>query len=143
MGLGRDVTFGDDPDGFLLIQLVGRIWISATRYAAAVEKFDLKGPFRAVLGLRGTDNTALGGLANGWAEPWSGMYDFDEIPRCAEPNILLSLELGRWPTGEAIGHLAFMLGDWIEDSWGMEKRRYVARIGELEGEFDYTKYNPR
>jgi hypothetical protein len=36
--------------------------------------------------------------------------------------------------------LAFGIGAWIEDSFGSQNRRFLARDGKLTGQFDWQRY---
>jgi len=59
---------------------------------------------------------------------------------CTEPNLLSRRELIEWPDAEETRSLAFGFGAWIEDSWGMQCRRFLANTGPLAGEFDRERY---
>lgn len=86
-GLGRAVTSkANDRRIFLLIPIIGRVWAALHLYREVVNRFNLKGPWELSVALRRTGGAQLGGLGEGWLEPW----DFrggDTLPTCPEPNL--------------------------------------------------------
>lgn len=138
LGLGRDGGMErDERRAFYLIQIVHRCWVALTRFGELVERYSLEGPLEVTLGLANSEGAVLANLAAGWAEPGGG---FNRVPTCAEPNVLIRRELLHWEAGEeGPKALAFSLGAQIEDAWGVKQRRFIARDGELEGEFDSSR----
>ncbi|PYN18766.1 MAG: hypothetical protein DMD99_26825 [Candidatus Rokuibacteriota bacterium] len=59
---------------------------------------------------------------------------------CPEPNLLWRRELDSWPAAEETKQLAFSVGAWIEDAFGSQSRRFLAREGKLAGQFDWQRY---
>lgn len=119
---------------FWLSRIVGRCWAAATRYVDVVQRFELEPPFEVCLVLRETRGAALGGFAEGWAEPGS----FEHIAEpCAVPNLLIRREYLDWPASpDALQAMAFSLGAQVEDAWGVTQRRFLAHRGDYEGNFD-------
>jgi hypothetical protein len=139
MGLGRDGG-GATRDGqrvFRLIRIVGLLWIAFNLYGLCVERFKINGPWECSVGLLQTLGGALSNFATGWLQhpdPEANPYP------CPEPNLWRRLELNEWPTQDAAKDLAFSFGGWIENSWGMQVRRFLERSGPLEGKFDASCY---
>jgi hypothetical protein len=123
----------DGPRGrvFQLIPMVAVTGGALRIQQELVETYSLPGPWEVTLSLRGTEQAHLGGLGEGWLEPMGGGWD---SPTCFEPNIRVSLEFDSadWDP-EAT---AFELAAQIEDAWGFQQRRYLARVGDLKGQFD-------
>lgn len=139
VGLGRDgaAVMADKKCVFRLIRIVGRLWSALDLYREAVQRFEINGPWECSLAILGTSDGLLGNFATGWLQ-----YPHPEAnPRpCSGPNLWRRWELDEWPVQEALRDLAFSAGDWIENSWGMQSRRFIARSGSLEGQFDSAQY---
>lgn len=134
VGLGAQVfREWDDVKCFFLSAAVGRLWSALAVHAELSAKGF--GPCEVTLALVDTEGSVLGGLAEGWAEPFAGFRH--EARRCPEPNVLLRIELGKWPVAEDARELAFTLGALIENAWGYAIRRFIARTGPFEGKFDW------
>ncbi len=139
MGLGHDGA-GATQEGkrvFRLVRIVGRLWNALKVYGLAVERFKINGPWECSVALLGTLGGGLADFATGWLQypdPEANPYP------CPEPNLWRRWELDEWPAQEATRELAFSVGDWIENSWGMLLRRFIARSGPLEGQFDASCY---
>lgn len=139
MELGRHATYSwDERRAFRLIHIVGRIWTALDLYQEVIERFGVSGPWEVSLALRDTQGAVLGNVAEGWENPGSGFAD--EVIVCIEPGLLTRREIMEWPDAEGAKSLAFALGGWIEDSWGIRQRRFLAQRGERAGEFDIRAY---
>jgi hypothetical protein len=138
MGLGRDgATEHEGRRVFWLVQLLGRVWAALEMYGSVIERLSVKGPWECSVALLKTREANLGNFSTGWAE----YPDPRANPRhCFEPNLLWRRELERWPDGDGLQHVAFSVGAWIEDSWGMQTRRFLAQSGPLAGQFDWSHY---
>lgn len=139
MGLASDVTWQEEDTGyFLLIRIVGRVWAALDLYGHVLEGLGDIGPWEVTLAMKGTEGTYLANVGEGWAEP-RGFRGRDQ-PTCPEPALLTRREIHQWPRGEGVRDVALRLGGWIEDCWGMQRRRFLANRGELTGQFDVRKY---
>lgn len=127
----------NDTRIFRLIPIVGWIWAAFELYRGVIAHFDVGGPWEISLALSKTARSYLGQLGEGWAEPGSVYHD---LPPHEEPGLLLRRELNDWPDTMGVQALAFSLGAWLEDSWSMRARRFLAHRGTLAGQFDRTKY---
>lgn len=138
---GFGVEGGSDPGGdrraFWLLRIVGRVWAGLHIYGDAVRRFGVEGPWECSVALRKTSGAALGNFGAGWAE--YGDPRAHARP-CPEPNLLWRRELDSWPAVEGTKQVAFSVGAWIEDSFGSQHRRFLARDGKLAGQFDWQKY---
>jgi hypothetical protein len=122
---------------FWLVRIVGRLWAALHLYREVVARFDIVGPWECSVALLKTHGGNLGNFGSGWAE----YPDPRANPRvCSEPNLLYRSELIEWPGPDETRTLAFTFGAWIEDSWGMQCRRFLAHSGPLAGKFDGARY---
>jgi hypothetical protein len=122
---------------FWLVRIVGRLWAALHLYREVVARFDIVGPWECSVALVKTRGGNLGNFGSGWAE----YPDPRANPRaCSDPNLLSRRELIEWPNPDETRSLAFGFGAWIEDSWGMQCRRFLACSGPLAGEFDRARY---
>ena len=119
-----------DTRVFPLRQTVGLAWIAAALQSEVADRWHLNSPFELTVALRNTSRATLGSLAEGWAEPGTGFWDF---PTCIEDQVLL-----RWEVDDRIDpeRLALALGDRLEQSFGSTHRRHLAHRGDYEGRFD-------
>ena len=142
-GFRRHVgSVNENGNRFFLINLVGRVWSLANRYTEVVERFKLAGPFEVTLALRRTAGAYLDNVAEGWNGRIPSRAAFlDEILTCLNSNLIHRIELDEWPTDSLETDLVFPLGGRIEDSWGIRERRFIARAGPYEGQFDASKYS--
>jgi hypothetical protein len=139
MGLGRDGgrLVNDGKPLFFLLRIVGRVWTALHMYETAVVRYKINGPWECSVAILRTLEGRLGDFATGWLDT----TDPDENPyRCPEPNLCGRWELEDWPSPEQTQDFAFKIGGWIENSWGMQSRRFIARSGPLEGRFDTSHY---
>lgn len=140
IGLLKDAGWKtrEGTDAFRMNMIVGRFMAAVSLFADVVERYQLKGPFLILVALRDTLGSILGGFAEGWAEPDSLDY---ESASCAEPNLLYRREIGSWPTtAEATTDLGIDLAGWLDDCWGVEQRRFIARRGDKAGQMDLKGY---
>ena len=154
MGLGQDAGYVAQPatdvdggseaedrraEGFLrLTTTVGRMWAAAAAYAEQLERWPVEGPFQVVLGVRMTQGMVLCNFGTGWAEP-QNLFP-EERPVCPEASLLRSLELASWPDEDGVQAFAFDVGSWLEDAFGSRHRRYLARTGPSQDQFDCGQY---
>lgn len=135
-GIGESGTYElRDARVFRLIEVVGRVWAAVTLYGDVVDRIGVHGPWQCILALRGTGGALLGHVAQGWAEPGHGGFD---LLACPEPHVLIVRQVdSEWPRGEDVKALAFDIGSAMDESWGAEHPRFIARRGPTEGDFDW------
>ncbi len=120
---------------FGLVNTVGLIWIGASAQAEAVGRFGLSGPWELTLVLYETEDTCLAGLGDGWQEPHESAMWLPPVQR--EPHVMIRRELDTFPDSENdVRDLTFDIGARIEDAWGMKHRRFLDRVGTMEGRFN-------
>jgi hypothetical protein len=132
---GRDIDRG--RRAFWLLRIVGRTWAALHIYGEAASRFGLKGPWELSIALLKTSGAALGNFGAGWAE--YGDPHANARP-CPNANLFWRRELDAWPGPDGMKKLAFGIGAWIEDSFGSQNRRFLARDGKLTGQFDWQRY---
>jgi hypothetical protein len=123
----------EDRRYFFLRHIVVRLW-SALAVLSTRQDAEVEGPLEISLALCGTEKSLLADFAEGWAEPGSAMH---EPTACAEPNVLFRVEVGALPAPDDIEELAFGLGALIENAYGYTLRRFIAKRGSFEGQFDW------
>jgi hypothetical protein len=106
---------------FRLVGTVERIWFALNLYREIVERFGVEGPWEVSLALRKTEGAILEKALRGGVEPSMGS---DDPPLCLERGVLLNQEITSWPDKGKTRPLAFTIGAWIEDSWGVHERRF-------------------
>jgi hypothetical protein len=124
---------------FRLVRTVGLVWLVLDAQAHVLQHVEAQGPWEVTVAVHGTKDSYLGGLGEGWSEPW----DFAGwSPRpCAEPHIIIRRELAAFPTAaEDIRDLSLEMGGRLEDAWGMKQRRFLNHRGDLEGEIDLRRW---
>lgn len=121
-----------------LITAVGRVWAAAAAYAELLERWPVEGPFQVVLSVRQTQGMVLGNFGTGWAEPHNVFTDERSV--CPEVSLLRVLELGFWPDQDGVQAFAFDIGLWLENAFGSRHRRFLARGGAFQDQFDRGQY---
>jgi len=137
MALGRNGGSQYQDIGRLwLTAIVGRIWCACRLYGDIVARINAQGPYELSVGVIGTSKRLLAGFGEGWAEPGT---DWDTPTPSTEENLLLRRELESVAEDSAQS-LAFSFGAEIEDAFGSNSRRFIARLGECSGRFDHRRY---
>lgn len=138
LGIGREAAAEADGERiFWLVRIVGRVWAALDLYGQAVTRLSVTGPWEVSVALTKTAGGYLGGFGNGWAEYPDPNANPDS---CFEPNLFYRRELDAWLTAAQMREIAFSVGAWIEDSWGMQCRRFLGQRGPLKGQFDHARY---
>lgn len=98
-----------------------------------VERYEIPGPYRAILGIADTTGAPLGNVGAGWAEPGSpGSWD---LPTAIEPRILVLEDLARWPDEQGVEELALRFGARLDLAFGGSGQRHLDRVGPETGRF--------
>lgn len=123
---------------FLLINSVGHIWYALNLYRDVVERFSLAGPWEVSLALCNTADARVTNVAKGWNDPFG--FGSDTSHKITAKNLMYRKEVSSWLDLDGIKEMAYRFGDWMEDAWGSQQRRYRQRTDNLDGEFDATQY---
>ena len=91
----------DGVKALRLVRSVALVWIAIDAQARVLRHFDTPGPWQIILALYDTEESLLGDVAQGWAEPYE-MLAYD-APRCPEPNILIIREIDEFPGQSGFG----------------------------------------
>lgn len=133
MGLMSDATYylpTYEAHVFRLVPAVARVWSTLHRYGAVLQQFGggkALGPWEVTLALRGTKGAMLGHVAKGWAEPGMGFRP----AQCPDEGLLMQLEVqDSWPDNGGIREIAYRLGLWMENSFGLDVRRWLVRVSD-------------
>jgi hypothetical protein len=143
MGMGtRGGWERDDRDGqrrrvFHLISIAAYTCAMLKVTAELDQRHEPAQPRLLTVALRDTAGAHLGNLGDGWAQPFAFDHRHDG---CAEPHLLWHHEVeGLDLLSTAPEEIAISVADRLEDAWGCEQRRYIARGGPLAGQFDYRQ----
>lgn len=88
-----------------------------------VERYEVSGPYRVIVGIANTDKVPLGNLGTGWPELGSGFG----APTAIEPRVLLVEDLEAWPDEKGGEELALRFGARIDLAFGGNGMRHVDR----------------
>jgi hypothetical protein len=142
LGLGREGAYpmnlphrpGEETRVFCLTTAVGRIWCALAIYRDFIDRTASRRPWEITVSLIRAKGALLGNFASGWSEPHELFAD--EFTRQELPGLQYRLEWQEWPERGRSKYFAFALGQWIEECWRGKSRRFIARIGDSEGNFD-------
>jgi hypothetical protein len=127
----------EDVRFYALTSIVATIWTALDVQTRLAAKYGVGGPWEVTVSLRDTEGAHLGDLGEGWREPMMGGRD---LSTCPDEAVLVSAQLGAKIDPQAA---AFDLGGRIEDAWGFQERRFIARAGDSEGLLDVRQVRPR
>ena len=116
-----------------LRRCIGWAWAAFDLQRQMVERYEIPGPYRVVLGIAGTAGAALGNVGAGWAEP--GSPDSWDLPMAIEPRVLLLEDLTRWPDEQGVKELALRFGARVDLAFGGSGQRHLDRLGPESGRF--------
>lgn len=140
LGLGGGAClWHNELKGFLLTPVVGYVWHLLGFVSDLYSRFKQNRRFLLLLNMRETQGALLGGLANGWAEPW-GEGGFRTS--CNEVNVQICHDqIGPSLDGTAARNLATEIAYEIEAAWGMGGEKFYPRCfrrnrDNTQGEFD-------
>lgn len=119
-----------------LQKVVGWTWGAFDLQRQMVERYQVGGPFRAILGIADTAGAVLGNLGAGWAEP--GAASLFGAPTAIEPRVLLLEDLAEWPDEQGAQELALRFGARVDLAFGGPGQRHLDHDGPEAG-----KFNPR
>lgn len=118
-----------------LLEAVGWAWGAFDLQRQIAERFDITGPYRAILGVSHTAEAVVGNLGAGWAEPATSLFG---QPTAVEPRVLLLEDLPKWPDEKGVEALALRFGARLDLAFGGSGTRHLDREGPETGRF-----NPR
>ena len=135
-GWERQNREGETVRMFNLISIVAYTWAMLMFSAALNERDARSSPRQLTIALRGTRGALLGNVGEGWAEPDSFQ---NTVSGCLEEHLLWHLSIDEPPDDAGQKQLAFGVGDRIEDAWGVTESRYLARVGDRDGQLDVRR----
>jgi hypothetical protein len=134
---GRDWEYASSRGRvFFLQKCVGRAWAAFDLQRRIAERFEIPGPFRAILAIADTTGAALGYLGAGWPDP--GSVSLFGQPTAIEPRVLLLEDLDEWPDEKGVKELALRFGARVDLVFGGPGERHLDHAGPETGRF-----NPR
>lgn len=121
---------------FMLVNIVGRIWMACHAYSAVGKLSVAAGPWEVTVALKGTEKAVLAGFARGWSDP----FEWGDPPgRCLDPNVLIRRETNVL-SSEWAETAAFSIGRQIENAFGSNSERFRLSSGEQLGHFDVQTF---
>lgn len=90
-----------------------------------IDRFQVAGPFRAIVGVANTAGVSLANLGAGWPEP--GEPGFWGAPTAVEQRVLLLEDLPEWPDVAGAEELALRFGARLDLAFGGPGRRHLDR----------------
>lgn len=122
---------------FALTPVVAHVWAMLKVAGLLADRVGLQSPLCLAVGVVDTMDAVLGVLGEGWAEP----SDFqNRVGGCRDPHLLWKLELLDVPNHESARHIAYSIGDRLEDAWGVSQRRYLSHRGQHAGHLDPRRF---
>lgn len=135
-GLSRSLacfrTSYSDMEVFRCRALLAFAWACLAIHRVVLDNQAVQGPWEMTVALLHTAGTGLGMVAAGWDERQYG------VPLRAT-HLLRTWDFERFPGEADVGALAFAIGDWLENCWGFRERRFIARDGRLNGQFEWPR----
>ncbi len=123
-----------------LTTMVAGGWALLELGALVYERFAIEGPSMLVEACSDTSGTHLANFGEGWREPTDrGSHDTS----CFDAALLWTIELADLGDADTRRAEAFRMGDRLENAWGSKHRRYLARLGEFQGELDVRRIHAR
>ena len=127
-GLGKEAVYIYEEEVYFdLIRIIGRLWqfllFSKEFYQNYV--FDNIPHYLCYVNIRGTQNALLGGLANGWNQPFGDPFRAYK-PRCADIHLQIIKKVPVGISQEQIENIVRWFATRIDNAWGQfEPRCYV------------------
>jgi hypothetical protein len=127
-GLGEEAYFQHEGDTyFLFIQIVGRFWQYLTFMNDLYERFfpNFTGEVLTIVNLRGTEESLLDDLADGWTKPLSHSISSFR-PKCPNKHLQIQRKLSPKLTANDLEQVIRWYATRIDNAWGQfEPRCYV------------------
>lgn len=103
-------------------------WAAFDFQRQIVERFQVPGPFRAILGVADTAGAVLSALGAGWPEP----DRFNPLV-AVEQQVLLLEDVGEWPDEAGVKEMVLRFGARLDLAFGGTGGRHLDRVGPETG----------
>jgi len=132
---GHDLqqALGPRRRAVFLHRCIGWAWGAFRLQREIIDKFEVPGPFRVILGVADAAGAFLTNLGAGWDNPWSASIYGGEA--ALESRVLLLEDLAEWPDGEGTEELALRFGARLDLAFGGTGERHLDRTGPAPGTF--------
>ncbi len=126
---GREWDLGLHSRGrvFFLQRCIGWAWGAFDLQRQVVERYDVAGPFRAIVAVANTAGAVLGQLGAGWNEP--GAASIFGAPTAIESRVLLIEDVVEWPDEKGVEEMALRFGARVDLSFGGPGTRHLDHSG--------------
>jgi hypothetical protein len=136
---GRDASTAHDlPRLIWLRRTVAWTWGAFSFQGKIVRRYEVAGPFRAIVGVASTAAAGLADLGTGWAEP--GGPGAPTAPAAIDQQVLLTQDLAQWPDAAGIKDLALRFGARLDLAFGGPGDRHLDKAGPDAGEFRVPRF---
>jgi hypothetical protein len=132
-GLEWEFAPGSQRRVVYLRKSVGWAWGAFGLQGQMIERFEIAGPFRVIVGACHMAGAILGNVGAGWAEP--GSASLFGLPAAVEPRVLLLEDLPEWPDAVGVEALALRFGSRLDLAFGGPGDRHLDRVGPDAGRF--------
>lgn len=130
-GWEREISTGSRRRVIYLQKCVRWVWAAFAFQRQIVDKYQVAGPFRAILSVADTAGAVLGHLGAGWPEPTA----FDS-PMALEQHVMLFEDLAEWPDEAGVKEMAIRFGARLDLAFGGTGIRHLDRTGPESGQFN-------
>jgi len=125
-GLGREAySYYEDLTVFQLILIVGRLWQYLVFVNDICQGFFPESPNETlyIINIRGTENTLMGNLAEGWKQPIPPNSYNSYSPKCLEKHIQIRRRVSYKDIDSDVEMIVRWFALCIENSWGQDEPR--------------------
>ncbi len=141
-GVGRGVVLSDQNEVyFSLIHIVGRLWQFLLFNEDLFKEFLIEhiDQYYLYINIRGTQNALMGGLAEGWRQPYTNIITAYS-PRCVDNNLQIVKKIQAGLSQPEIEDTVHWFATRIDNAWGQfEPRCYVHKNINASQPFAFNK----
>lgn len=130
-GRDWDISPGSRRRMIFLQKCVRWAWAAFAFQRQMADQYQVRGPFRAILGVADTAGSVLGHFGAGWSEP-----DNFQSTVALEQQVLLLEDLSELPDETGIKEMAIRFGTRLDLAFGGRGKRHLDRIGPEAGQLN-------
>ena len=134
--------YGDQSRGvrrlIWLRRTVAWTWGAFGFQRRVIRRFEVGGPFRAIVGVADTSSAGLGDLGTGQRDP--GGPGSPDAPVAVDRQILLHEDVDEWPDAKGIEAMAMRFGARLDLAFGGSGDRHLDHAGPDSGQFRLPQF---